>query len=189
MKPTRAVSDIEIITTTQRLVLRKCNTADAAFMVSLVNTAGWLQYIGDRKIENNLAAVQYISNGPLKSYADYGFGLWTVTLKESGTPIGLCGLLKRAQLDHADIGFAFLRQYIQKGYAYESSNACLEYAKNTFGLKMIYGITLPSNTASIKLLEKIGLQYVYNITLGDDELMLFSTSLQKNTKRASGNPE
>ena len=145
---------------TERLQLRELIHEDASFIVELVNTPGWLKYIGDRNIKTIEQAIQYLDQGPLKSYRENGFGLWLVESKEGKKPMGMCGFLKRDYLDHPDIGFAFLPEHHGKGYAFESANRCLSYAKTQLMLKTICAITLPNNYNSIKLLEKIGLKYI-----------------------------
>src|SRR5688500_10193973 len=94
-----------------RLILRQLELSDAPFIITLLNTPGWLQYIGDRYVKTIEDAEGYITNGPAKSYRDNGFGLLLVVERESGIPVGTCGLLKRKNLDHPDLGFAFLPEY------------------------------------------------------------------------------
>lgn len=161
---------------TERLRLRAFTLDDAAFIIELVNSPGWLKNIGDRNIKTNDKAREYLQNGPLKSYAENGFGLSMVELKSDGTPVGMCGIIKRVALEHADIGFAFLSQYMGKGYAYEIASAVLSFAKSELQFAVICAITIPSNTPSIKLLEKIGLKFkkMFSFPGTEEELMLFS---------------
>jgi hypothetical protein len=77
------------IVETERLVLRRFTRDDAKFIVALVNTTGWLTFIGDRNIKTEEQAIVYLENGPLKSYALHGFGLSMVELKNDNTPIKL----------------------------------------------------------------------------------------------------
>ncbi len=144
---------------TERLTLRKFNVNDALFIVELLNTPGWLQFIGDRNVKSVNDAQQYLITGPMSSYKENGFGLSLVQRKENGIPIGMCGLLKRETLEYPDIGFAFLPQYQDKGYAYEIAAATLEYAADILQIGHICAITLPENQKSIKLLKK--LQFVF----------------------------
>lgn len=164
-----------MILETERLILRHFTTEDTPFIIELLNTPGWIQYIGDRGIKTIPDAEQYLQNVPFKSYAANGFGLYMVALKENNTPIGMCGLIKRDTLDHVDIGFAFLPAYIGKGYAYEAAQATLAYAQEELGFEKLQAITLPDNTPSIKLLEKIGMKPQGKIQMGEEELMLYST--------------
>jgi len=142
---------------TDRLILRKLTTDDAAFILELVNDPDWLQYIGDKNVHNLDDARGYIDNGPIASYKQNGFGLYMVELKESGIPLGICGLVKRDQLDDPDVGFAFLPAHRNKGYATESAAAVLEHGKKELGLKRILAITSLDNDTSAWVLEKIGL--------------------------------
>jgi RimJ/RimL family protein N-acetyltransferase len=148
---------------TERLQLRQLEVTDAPFIVALMNTPGWLEFIGDRQIKTNEGAIRYLQNGPLKSYEQNGFGLSLVELKKDQTPIGMCGILKRDSLENPDIGFAFLPEFTGKGYAFEIAHATLNYAKDKLKLETIYAITIPSNAKSIQLLERIGLSFLRSI--------------------------
>ena len=60
---------------TERLVLRRLRVADAGFILELVNTSGWLRFIGDRGVRNVDDAVEYLRKGPFDSYDKRGYGL------------------------------------------------------------------------------------------------------------------
>nr|WP_321221570.1 GNAT family N-acetyltransferase [uncultured Psychroserpens sp.] len=91
----------------------------------------------------------------------------------------MCGLLKRDELDHIDIGFSMLPKYHGQGYGYEAASQVLKLAKNQFGIKSICAITLLINKPSIQLLEKLGLSYQKTVKPFDDdeELLLFAKDL------------
>jgi RimJ/RimL family protein N-acetyltransferase len=160
---------------TRRLTLRQFKNEDARFILELVNTPGWLEFIGDRNIHTEEDAINYLQNGPIKSYRENGFGSSMVELKD-GTAIGMCGILKRDCLENPDIGFAFLPVYIGKGYAFEMAKATLDHATHQLKLNTICAITDPNNKRSIQLLEKIGLRHIKMVpsTTDEKELMLFS---------------
>jgi RimJ/RimL family protein N-acetyltransferase len=160
---------------TDRLKLRYFELTDAKFIVELVNSPGWIEFIGDRNIKTEEAAISYLQNGPLKSYRESGFGLCLVETKD-GNPIWMCGLLKRDALENPDIGFSFLPEFVGKGYAHEIARATLVYAKDKLNIQTIFAITKPENNRSIKLLEKIGFAFARTIfgPVNNEELMLFS---------------
>lgn len=168
---------MDVVLETERLILRQFTIDDTKFILELVNSQGWIANIGDRNIKTNEQAKAYLQKGPLKSYADNGFGLWLVELKTDKAPIGICGIIKRENLENPDIGFAFLPEFTGKGFAYEIANATLAFAINILKLPVILGITIPTNKASIKLLEKIGLKFNKTFNLPNDPkaLLLFST--------------
>ncbi len=160
---------------TERLILRQFTLDDAAFILELLNTSTWLQFIGDRNVHSVEDAENYLLNGSLKSYAENGFGFYAVVAKENGKTIGMCGLIKRDTLPDIDIGFAFLPNLISKGFGYEIASATLDYALNVLKIKRIVAIVNPENEKSIGLIKKIGMQFEEMIKFGDDvkELMLF----------------
>ena len=164
---------------TDRLVLRKLTLDDAGFILDLLNQPSFIQFIGDRGVRTLDDARDYLSKRLINSYERFGFGLYLTLLRESGIPIGICGLVKRELLEDVDVGFAFLPQYWSKGYAFESAFAVLAYAGNTMGLKRIVGIATPDNHGSIRVLEKIGLQFEKMVKLSEDdvELKLFALDL------------
>ena len=163
----------------ERLILRPITVDDAQFILTLLNEPSFLQYIGDKKVRNLEDARQYILNGPVASYERNGFGLNLVELRESHTPIGMCGLLKREELLDPDIGFAFLPAFWNKGFAFEAATAVLNDARERLGLQRILAITSLDNDASIKLLQQLGFSFEKVITLSanQDQVKLFSSEI------------
>lgn len=145
---------------TERVQISPLQLTDAPFIFTLLNSPGWLRFIGDRGIRTLEDAGNFILNGPLKSYRENGFGLCLVSEKSSGEKIGLCGLLKRINLDHPDLGYAFLPEYNGKGYALEAANAMIRYAAETLQLKCLYAFTDPENLKSMAVLGKSGFQFL-----------------------------
>ncbi|MBL7846303.1 MAG: GNAT family N-acetyltransferase [Cyclobacteriaceae bacterium] len=168
--------DASFIFKTDRLVLRKLSLDDATFILELVNTPGWLKYIGDRNVHSIEDARAYLGNGPLKSYRENGFGLWKVEL--SGQPIGMCGILKRAELNLPDLGFAFLPAYKGLGYAHEAVAATLSYACEVLRLSKLSAIVQADNARSIALLKNNGFVRVGNFSFpGKEEVLeLYETN-------------
>jgi RimJ/RimL family protein N-acetyltransferase len=159
---------------TPRLALRELDFGDGEFILELLNEAGFLRHIGDKGVRSVADAHDYILKGPMDSYARNGFGLYAACLSD-GTPIGICGLVRREGLDHPDVGFAFLERYWSKGYAVESAAAVLAHAEKALNLEHIVAITSPGNAKSIAVLERIGFQFSRMIRLAADtpELNLF----------------
>ena len=159
-----------------RLTFHKFGDDDAPFILELLNDPAFLQHIGDKNVRTLDDARDYMRNGPQASYEKLGFGLSLVRLKDDKTRIGMCGLLKRDTLPHADIGYAFLPQFRGKGYASEATAATVELAKNTLNLDTIVAIVSRENAASIRVLEKLGLRFEKMICLeeGGDECMYFA---------------
>jgi RimJ/RimL family protein N-acetyltransferase len=164
---------------TERLVLQEFSIDDAEFILILLNTPAWLEYIGDKNVRAIEDAVNYLENEPIKSYKENGFGLWLILLKNGSTPIGMCGLIKRESLDDIDIGFALLPEYSKLGYAYEIAQATINYATNVLQINKIIAITDSNNIPSIKLLNKLGLQFEKQLKLSENDTVLLFSPLKK----------
>ena len=163
------MTEASAVLETPRLILRRFTLEDAAFVFDLVNDPGWLEHIGDRNVHSLDDARDYLRKGTLAMYERVGFGMYVVTLKSSGEPIGTCGLIKREGLDDVDIGFAFLPGHRGQGYALESARAVLQYGAGALGLRRIVAIVSPANHRSIRVLEKIGLTFERMAKLPGDE--------------------
>lgn len=164
---------------TERLTLRAFTVDDAPFIHELLNDPDWIRFIGDRGIHTLDDARRQIGEKYLSAYTRDGFGLMRVVRNADGASIGMCGLIRREGLDDVDIGFAFLPRYRGQGMALEAARAVLAHGRDVSCLKRVVGITLPENTASILLLEKIGLIFESDVVLphSPEVLRLYAINL------------
>lgn len=151
--------------TTNRLSLTKITLNDSEFILELVNTEEWIKFIGNRNIKDLVDARRYIQKILINENTQY----WVVKLKDAEIAIGVITLLKRDYLDNQDIGFAFLDQYKNQGYAFEAASKIIKQALKEF--KTISAITLPHNTASIKLIEKLNFKYHQELRIENEHLL------------------
>ena len=158
---------------TERLLLQPLSINDAAFILELVNTAGWLQFIGNRNVNNEKDAKSYIQNVLNNSNVTY----WVVSTLNSKNPIGIITFIKRNYLPHHDIGFAFLPQYANNGYAFEAANTVLQSIVANKYYSTVLATTIPSNTSSIKLLHKLGFEFDKEIIMQGETLSIYSMRL------------
>ena len=161
---------------TNRLILRRFTSDDSPFILELLNELAWKRYIGDRGIDSLEAARRYLETGPIVSYERHGFGLYAIELKGDATLVGMCGLIKRDELDDVDIGFAVLSRFEGQGFANEAAAATLEYSRATLCLKRVVAITKAVNERSTRLLERLGMRFERMVSLSDDgeQLRLYS---------------
>ena len=147
------------IVRTERLRLRTATPDDTVFYHALVNDPAFIEHIGDRGIRTLDDARQALLAGPVAMQEERGHSLYVVELSECGSPIGMCGLIKRDTLDEIDIGYAYLPDWRGQGYAYEAARAVLAYAP-TIGIRKLVAIVSPNNQASNGLLRKLGMAFV-----------------------------
>src|SRR6185437_7795512 len=141
--------------TTERLSLYPLTLKEDGFILELVNTPGWIKFIGDRKVNNLGDAQSYIKK--IRKNSDIKY--WAVKLKKEEIAIGIVTLIKREYLPYHDIGFAFLPAYAKMGYAFEAASALLSYVRKEYGLNHLLATTITDNVSSISLLNKLGFKF------------------------------
>lgn len=159
---------------TERLYLTVMCEDDHDFIRELVNTKGWIQFIGDRKIHSKEDAVLYIN----KINTTPHFYYLVVHLKNTNEPIGIISFIKRDFLEHFDIGFAFLPQHNGKGYAYEAAKEVLNFVSSKPEHGVVMATTLSENVSSIKLLTRLGFHFDKQIEAGGEKLKLYSNNVK-----------
>ena len=140
---------------TERLDIRPLDMYDAAFILKLLNTAGWIQFIGDKEVHELEDALAYI-HWILKKD---NFYYHVVRHKADFEPIGVVTLLYRDTHQHPDVGFAFLPEQNGKGFAYEAVSTYLKALSNAIPLIQVLALVMPSNHRSIRLIEKLGFRF------------------------------
>ncbi|OSZ77630.1 hypothetical protein CAP36_14760 [Chitinophagaceae bacterium IBVUCB2] len=160
---------------TPRLKINPLSTKDNEFIFELVNTPGWLNFIGDRNVRSATDADAYIQ----KIISNPNILFWVVRLNENEAPLGIISFIKRDYLMYHDIGFAFLPNQTSKGYAYEATKAVLQNVIPEFQLSHILATTVPTNIRSIRLLEKFGFFFESEIEVENKKLLVYGTPTNK----------
>ena len=175
---------------TDRLNIRPLTPGDARFIFELVNEPPWLAYIGNKGVLTLDDADAYIRKGPMRMYADRGFGLCLVERNDDGTPMGMCGLIKRDTLADVDLGLAFLQRFWGAGYALEAAAATVAFARDALRLRRIVAITTRDNRRSSQLLRKLGFAFEDHVKpdVDGDELELYALTMPVNDARVGTTP-
>jgi ribosomal-protein-alanine N-acetyltransferase len=156
-----------------RLKLEILTVDDYEFLQNLVNTKGWIENIGDRKIHSKKEAIAYIN----KILATENFYYWVVRTKDANRPIGIISIIKRSYLEYFDIGFAFLPDVANKGYALEAAKAVLLMVSGLPEFKVVLATTLHSNDSSIKLLTKLGFRFQKENEVENSNLYIYTNTV------------
>lgn len=172
---------MNIICHSQRLALRQFNFNDSRFIIRLLNEKSFIENIADKQVRTTSDAQHYLTTGPMASYSLHGFGLYAILLKDTvknNEPIiiGMCGLLKRPELEFPDLGYALLPEFCGKGYAREAAEAVLKNDMKKFKLNTILAVTSRTNKRSHQLLTNINFNFI-----GTTQLYGLENSLYKLT--------
>ncbi len=150
---------IHVILETERLVFREFTTEDAPLIYELNLDPEITRYTLDpvRDLDH---AKEILLNTILPQYTLYQHGRWAVLLKPTLSFIGWCGLKTRPELAEVDLGYRFMKPAWGKGYATEAAKASLQHGFSNLGLDRIVGRALTGNGASIRVLEKCGMNFI-----------------------------
>lgn len=149
---------MKVILETERCYLREFSVEDAKSFYDLNSDPEVVKYTGDTAFANVGESRSFLQN--YNQYELYGYGRWAVIDKNTEAFLGWCGLKFSPDLNEVDLGFRFFRSYWNQGYATETAKACVDYGFSELNLEKIVGRAMEANTASIKVLEKIGMAFV-----------------------------
>lgn len=169
--------DAQSFFTTDRLIIKPLAISDDNFILELVNTEGWITFIGNRNITSRAEARVYVQ----KTIEDTSKAYWVAILRKNGEKIGIVTLIKRDYLEHQDIGFALLPDFGKKGYAFEATCAVLNQLIQEHKFSHILAITVPYNISSVKLLKRIGFDFEKEIQVENEKVHVYGASANKLT--------
>ncbi len=175
IKRKTAQKNMQSSLTTARLLIEPLSLNDSDFIFRLLNTEGWIRFIGNKNIETKNDADAYIK----KITENKNYSYLVVRSKQDKKDLGIVTFIKREYLPHHDIGFAFLPEFTGKGYAYEAAYAFLNDLLINNKFSHLLATTLPENVNSISLIKKLGLKYEKEIMEENETLHVYEVSADK----------
>ncbi|NNJ89174.1 MAG: GNAT family N-acetyltransferase [Eudoraea sp.] len=143
---------------TDRLLIREITPVDKEDLFVLHSDPDVQKYTGEAVVES-VEEIEKAIEERIEHYKQFGFGRWAIVLKDGMQFTGWAGLLYLPEFDEIDLGYRFLPQYWGKGIATEASHAILNYGFETLKLDKIVAIAMKENIASIKVMEKVGMEF------------------------------
>ncbi len=96
-------------------------------------------------------------------FANLGFGKWAVEIPGETSFAGCIGLsaisFESKFTPCVEIGWRLARRFWGQGYATEGARAALDFGFERLGLPEIVSFTVPANTRSLRVMEKIGMKF------------------------------
>ena len=143
---------------TPRLLLRPWRDSDADAFAAMFDDAAVMEFLMP---QTDRAAIDAIVGRVRAHFDRHGFGWWAAELQETGAFIGFIGLSHIPFEAHftpaVEVGWRLASAYWGRGYATEGARASLEAAFTQLGLSEIVSITVPANTRSRRVMERIGM--------------------------------
>ncbi len=158
---------MSIIVETDRLIARYWRVSDAADAFAIYGDPEVTRNLGGNAHDSSIEETEaWIVKKVETQTENAPRGLWAVEERATGRVVGHA-LLEYATINgenRIELGYAFAHSAWCKGYATELSHALLRVGFDTLGLDEIYGVVMPENAASRRVLEKIGMR---NLGMGD----------------------
>jgi ribosomal-protein-alanine N-acetyltransferase len=143
---------------TDRLRLRPYRADDVAAMFTVFGDPEVMRF-AQNGADPNVEATRERVRKMIDHYDRFGFSLWVVEHRTTGSILGDCGLKQLEDGPEIEVGYRFAKVHWGKGYATEGAAASVRYGFDTLGLNRIVAVVAPENLASCKVIEKIGLKY------------------------------
>ena len=150
---------------TERLFLRHFQTTDDAQMYHIFCDADVMRFSDGVQTKD---WVRIWLETCLARYQNWGLGPYAVVEHSSQNVIGYCGLFFFPDVDgqaEVEIGYRLARSAWGQGYATEAAKAVRDFAFTTLEIKRLIAMIDPSNIASIRVAEKIGMKYEKDVML------------------------
>lgn len=151
-----------IVATTLRLQLRQFTAEDVEQLAPILADREVMRFSisGPKTIEQTAQFVQWC----LRDYEQQGFGIWAVIHRSHNQLIGTCGLTVQHVdgVDDIEVGYRFASSYWGEGLATEAAQVSLAYTFHQLNIPRVIAIIEPENVASIRVAEKIGMQWIRN---------------------------
>ncbi len=161
---------------TNRLRLRRPNSSDEDFFFQLENDLEVFRFLPPgRPFDRNkvrLHLQQYIDKKGL--YRPFGF--WVAERKDDKERVGY-GLLLNFGGDEYRLGYVISKKFWGLGYATEISERLISFGFEN-KLKRIHAVTSPENSASQKVLKKLGFSFNHVVPGETPEILLNLYSLE-----------
>lgn len=143
---------------TKRLILRPMLEADFDGLYRIFSDSVVMASFGGDLFSREQMAGWLKRN--LDHQNEFGYGLFSVILKETDELIGDCGLEQMEDMGGAELGYDFRSDVWNQGYATEAALAVRSYAFETLKLPRLISLIRVGNAASRRVAEKVGMTLV-----------------------------
>lgn len=160
---------------TERLIFRDWDAADSQPFHALCADPSVMQFVGDGEPWSLERTEHFIARAREMSQT-LGFCQWPMIHKPRSAVIGFCGFVPTS--DGAEIGWRLAKEYWGRGLATEAARAVLKHGFETLGFQRIVATVQSPNRASIRVIEKLGMQPESRFHRSGREVILFSITRQ-----------
>lgn len=140
---------------TERVLIRKLKKSDLPFYLQLETDSEVMKYITGGVPLSKVAIEEKLHKRVINSHKHQPLGFMIGEDRKSGKPMGAFMLLTERHED-PELGYILAKPFWGKGYGEEVCRALVGVAFQNLGVDRVVATTDPENTASIRVLEKLG---------------------------------
>ncbi len=171
---------------TERLILRRLTASDHEALESLFGNAEVMNSSVDGPLNSEEVAT-WLSDQIELYKSDSGIEILAVICEATSELIGYCGLTLYPDIDgvpEIEIGYRLVRKFWGSGYATEAAIAIRDYAFTDLRVDRLVALIEPVNKRSIRVAEKLGMEYEKDVMLDDYDYPDHLYAIRKYRKNA-----
>ncbi|QIN82340.1 GNAT family N-acetyltransferase [Rubrobacter tropicus] len=154
---------------TERLTLRPLGAADLEDLHRISNEPAVRRHLWDDEPVSR-AALRALIARSRRTFSSRNVGLFGVRFRSGADLLGFCGLVRLDGMEEMELAYELTREVWGRGLATEAALACLRHAFEEAGLERVIAGADPPNTASLRVIEKLGMKPAGNLNpLAPDE--------------------
>lgn len=158
---------------TERLILRPLVKDDVDAVYAMRRDAAIMRFIREpQNLNETIDWIELVSS----RWKTEKIGFCAMIEKEAENFLGWCGIWKLKETDDFEIGYATAKSAWKKGFATEAALEFLKYGFENLDCNQIAAVARPENTASIRVMEKLGMSYDYTGLFYGKHLVHYSIS-------------
>jgi ribosomal-protein-alanine N-acetyltransferase len=160
---------------TERLYFRPFELDDLPQLIEQRSDPDMNRYLGGTRLQNP-EALEKRMHFYMSCYDSHGFGMCPMFWKETGEMIGAAGIQPLEDTGEIEVGYSVIKEFWGRGIATEAARAWMEFGFNKFGLERIVAVAVVGNTASERVMEKLGMTYEKTETHYGEECAFYAVS-------------
>ena len=158
---------------TERLLLRPLEADEVDSLYRFSNEPNVRLYLWDDKLVSEATIKSLISQSD-RMFSKERVGVFGVRMRGREDLLGFCGFVRLAGMEESELWYELTQEVWGRGLATEAAWACVRYAFEEAGMERVIAGADAPNTASLRVIEKLGMTYLGNINPSASEEPYFA---------------
>jgi [ribosomal protein S5]-alanine N-acetyltransferase len=148
---------------TERLLLRALSTNDVDSLHRISNEPNVPLYLWDDEAVSETTIKGLIAQSD-RMFSKERIGVFGIRMRGREDLLGFCGFVRLGGMEESELWYELTQKVWGRGLATEAARACVRYAFEDVGMERVIAGADAPNTASLRVIEKLGMKYLDNIS-------------------------